>query len=242
MVWINGLGLLLLSSSTVVIMQWLPNIDFAVSDWFYQVNDGFVYRTHWLWRDWLHDHVRVFIKPAKFVFCVFLLFVILWPTRHRFRAASLYTLLTMLACNGVVSWIKGVSGRACPNELTLYGGHYSWQPLFSTVLEKPDGHCWPGGHALHGFLLLPLVFAVLLLNERRAMRWSLTVISGFSFLLSLTQIICGQHFLSHQLATLFFCWLTSFLLFIAAIYLPAHTARVGRFFPNTVQKNRIVNG
>lgn len=213
---VNSVALLLLALSIMLPMQALPAIDFTVSDWFYQKTSGFIYADHWLWRDYLHDDVRSWIKPAKVLLSAFLLAIMLWPTAHRFRGAAAYTLMTLSACNGVVSWLKGIAGRVCPAELSRYGGDYSWQPLFSSVLEKIGGHCWPGGHALHAFMLLPIGYAFILLQKPKSAAWAFALILSFGSLLSLTQIVRGQHFLSHQLATLFFCWATSFVGFMAA--------------------------
>ncbi len=221
-------GLLGVMLIMVTLMQWQPQWDFALSQWFFDnARQQFVYDDHWLWRGWLHDGARDVLKPMQFTLLTVLLAAVVWPRYRRYRSGFLYVLLTVLTTGAILTYLKKISDRACPINLTMFGGKYEWQALFSTLIEQHDGRCWPGGHALHAFGLLPLYFLLHYWQYQRAARGLLIAIVIAGTVFSLTQIIRGQHFLSHQLATLLVAWTI---------------AVVGLYGLQRYDKKRMVNG
>jgi membrane-associated PAP2 superfamily phosphatase len=110
----------------------------------------------------------------------------------------------------LVQQLKGSSVHACPWDLAMYGGHDAWFPLFDRVSAAVElGRCWPGGHASGGFAIIAGYFALRTQRPQWARRMLVlglvlgTIMGG-------VQMARGAHFLSHNLWTLWFVWLTCF--------------------------------
>jgi len=108
----------------------------------------------------------------------------------------------------VVQQLKEGSVHACPWDLTMYGGHDAWFPLFDRVGAAIKlGRCWPGGHASGGFAIVAGYFAL----RTRQPQWARRVlVLGLSLgsIMGGVQMVRGAHFLSHNLWSLWFVWAT----------------------------------
>lgn len=108
----------------------------------------------------------------------------------------------------------------CPWSLAQFGGEETYSSLLSPrpPTEHP-GRCWPGGHASSGFVLFALFFA---LRDRkpRLARYALAFAFAMGCLLSLSRMLQGAHFLSHNLWTMLFDWLICLGLYRLMLYRP----------------------
>ncbi len=110
----------------------------------------------------------------------------------------------------LISRLKSHSIHSCPWDLSMYGGHAIWLPLFDNLASNiQPGHCWPGGHASGGFALIAGYFSFLDYRPKWA-RLFLTSGLLLGLLMGFVQVMRGAHFISHNLWTLWFIWALCF--------------------------------
>lgn len=196
----------------------LFNIDHGLQDWLYEPETGFPFQHNKLYELWLHDRIKLASNSLLFV----VLIVALWPSKQlswaRFRAPLLVAILAMVACVSAMQSLKTVTGIYCPVQLDNYGGSVELNPKIQVghllLINKGTGRCWPAGHATAGFGWLALFFAFSYMGKKRAATRILVAALIYGHFLGLTQVIRGQHFLSHQFYTMAFCWLICLLFFV----------------------------
>lgn len=195
----------------------LFNIDHGLQDSLYRPGHGFPFQDSATYELWLHDRIKIASNSLLWL----VLIAAIWPSRHLsgayFRAPLLLAILAMIACVSTLQSLKGVTGIYCPVQLQAYGGTVELHPKISIghlmLINDGAGRCWPGGHATVGFAWLAMFFALLCMNKKRAAVAVLIVALAYGHFLGLTQVIRGQHFLSHQFYTMAICWLISLALF-----------------------------
>ena len=133
------------------------------------------------------------------------------------RAALWLTIIALVFSSEMIGHLKRSSNVYCPIRIQLYGGSED-VPLASITEPFPTfapngGQCWPGGHSITGFLFEACFFGFYFLGMKRAAWISLAVALVYGNFLGLTQVIRGQHYLSHQLWSAFFCWFFSLMVF-----------------------------
>jgi membrane-associated PAP2 superfamily phosphatase len=118
-----------------------------------------------------------------------------WIAPLRPHATPCWVLFLGLALTaGIVATLKQFTGHYCPAQLVRYGG-----VVADTILSRPAPRCFPAGHPAAGWGFLPL--ALVPISKR--WRWFGLIIGiTFGSSLSLVQMMRGEHFLSHILATL----------------------------------------
>ncbi len=121
----------------------------------------------------------------------------------------------------VVGILKVTNAHACPWDLVEYGGHALAYPLLdSAPIGNMIGRCFPGGHASSGFGLMALFFLFYPRSQRLALVcWLAAVALGL--LMGFGQVMRGAHFITHNLWSGWWVWLSQLLLFWLA----------GRFIP-----------
>ena len=108
---------------------------------------------------------------------------------------------------------------ACSRRSDLAEGFAEALGVYRPATDHP-GRCWPGGHAAAGFTLFALYFVWRDRNPRLAR-------AGFVFALtlgtvfSISRMLQGAHFFSHNLWTALFCWLICLGSYYAVLYRPA---------------------
>ena len=131
----------------------------------------------------------------------------------------LYLLAAMGACVLLVWWLKGTTGVVCPWNAAPFGGKSAvTDPSFSLFFRS--GKCWPGGHAGTGFCLFSLYF--MLRDEHpKAARWAFVFAMALGVACSVSRLMQGAHFASHNIATLLIDWLVC-----ASVYALVFTPRM----------------
>jgi membrane-associated PAP2 superfamily phosphatase len=199
-------------------------LDFAISDLFYQPGAGFIGKHSFFLEVILHDRAKqVVILSAVLALVGLLLSCVYRPWAALRRPLSMLALALAL-CSGIVSPVKNLTGVHCPWDLTRYGGKETYSPLLGERAPaiKP-GRCWPGGHATSGFALFALYFA---LRDRkpRLARGMLWFALGLGAVFSLGRTMQGAHFLSHNLWTAVFDWLICLACYRMILYRPPQPA------------------
>lgn len=191
--------------SFLLLMAWdYSGLDLWMAQWFGSAT-GFRLESHWLWRNVLHDDIRLWPWALELA----LLVAIFWPfaTLKKLPMARRAQLaLTTLAALLVVSTIKLHSSTSCPWDLQQFGGvatyvsHWAWG-----VLDGGTGGCFPAGHASAGFAFIGGFFAFRHAVPKTAWRWFAgAMLIGLIF--GLAQQVRGAHYMSHTLWTAWFCW------------------------------------
>lgn len=134
-----------------------------------------------------------------------------WIGNH--QKQFIWAFVGMVVSTSVVSYLKSISMHGCPNDLSLYGGELPLLGLFEQLpAGVAAGHCFPGGHASGGFALMAFYFAFREQKPKFAVKMlALALVLGF--VMSLAQMMRGEHFLSHNLWTAWLVWLVLFVLF-----------------------------
>jgi membrane-associated PAP2 superfamily phosphatase len=110
--------------------------------------------------------------------------------------------------SAAVGILKSTSQHSCPWDLVEYGGRAIEYPLLSSAnyFNNP-GHCFPGGHASGGFSLMALFFLFYPKDRKLAfMMLGAAIVLGQ--IMGFGQIVRGAHFLSHNLWSCWWVWLT----------------------------------
>ena len=208
-----GLAALLLAFEPVT-------LDLALANLMYDPGAGFIGRHSWFLENILHDRVKQLVIAIS----VLGLLVSIAGLFHRpWRALSrplAYVFLAMSLAASIVTPLKALTAVQCPWSLAQFGGEETYSSLLSPrpPTEHP-GRCWPGGHASSGFVLFALFFA---LRDRkpRLARYALAFAFAMGCLLSLSRMLQGAHFLSHNLWTMLFDWLICLGLYRLMLYRP----------------------
>jgi membrane-associated PAP2 superfamily phosphatase len=129
------------------------------------------------------------------------------------RRTSGYVFLAIALSVGLVGALKTVTNVDCPWDLTEFGGHNPYVPLFA---DRPDflphAECFPGAHASSGFAMFCFYFALRDRSSRKA-RWAFVVACLLGLTFSVGQEARGAHFVSHDLASAAIVWTVQLLLY-----------------------------
>lgn len=119
----------------------------------------------------------------------------------------LWVFVGMMLATSAISILKSFSIHGCPNDLIMYGGNLPYLKLFEALPKGVEaGHCFPAGHASGGFALLAFYYAFRDSNPKFAVAMlGIALVLGFA--MGWTQIMRGEHFLSHNLWTAWVVWL-----------------------------------
>ena len=122
--------------------------------------------------------------------------------------------ISMLIASATISKLKEASMHHCPWDLIDYGGYAPHLALFDELpTQIQPGHCFPGGHASAGFVLLALYFG--LRDDRPGQaRAALFGAIGLGLVMGWSQTMRGAHFLSHTLWSAWVIWLVLLLCYL----------------------------
>jgi len=122
--------------------------------------------------------------------------------------------LSLLLSFSIVALLKRVLPAECPWDLQQFGGDL---PFIGVFADRPAAmhptQCFPAGHASVGYAWVALYFYFLPVCARKA-RIGLTPGLLLGLLLGVTQQLRGAHFFSHDLTTLWLCWVVSSLVYL----------------------------
>ena len=168
---------------------------------------------HWLTEEVLHRGGRLLNYAGA---AVVLSVAIYWHSMkiQSDRRDAILLLCLSLALSFIsVNYLKAITNVDCPWDLTMFGGDMPYTHLFA---DKPDtlplSRCFPAGHASAGYAWIALYYFF----QRVAPRFQMIgLVVGLSLglIFGIGQQLRGAHFISHDLTTLFLCWLIAFCVF-----------------------------
>lgn len=167
----------------------VPSTDIAVSQWFFDAHTGaFPLATSPLIQDLNNlGHSFIFLL-AFWPLPVTLLKLRNFPPYQAFLYVIFYTLSVYIL---VEFGIKEFWLRPRPEQITFFGGHEKFLPIFHS-LPHGDFHSFVSGHASVWFGLMAIGYT---LYPKRKLLWSaISVSSGLT--MGILRICIGKHYLS----------------------------------------------
>lgn len=135
-----------------------------------------------------------FKKKSQFAF----------QNRHKF----LLIFLGMIFIPLIAGNIKKFTNIYCPSQLEIYGGNYPYVKILDSYdadfHQAKKGKCFPAGHAITGFALMILFFA---LEKKRNRILSLIFANLIGWITGIYQMLKGAHFLGDTLIAMLLCFL-----------------------------------
>jgi membrane-associated PAP2 superfamily phosphatase len=206
--WAFAVALGLLAFTSLVFLV-VPQLDIAVSDFFYLGSDGFLDQ-----RYGLVETIRglggvltwalvLGVLAPPMIKIMFPWRPILLPPRATLFVLSSYALGPGLLVNGI---LKEHWGRARPREILDFGGTADFSPVW-WISDQCERNCsFVSGEAAAAFWLVALVFVV----PRDWRSWTAVATVAAAATISFTRVAAGAHFLSDVLIA----WLLTLLVMI----------------------------
>lgn len=215
------LGIPAVTAITLLLLE-LTSLDMSLAQLFYDPQaGGFVGRHSYFLENILHDRAKqvviVFSVLAVLGFIASFFVARLTPFKRELGCL----VLSLGLATAFVTPVKAVTAVQCPWSLKEFGGKETYSELLSPrpATDKP-GRCWPGGHAATGFALFGLFFV---LRDRRPKlaRMAFVFAFGLGTVFSISRMMQGAHFFSHNVWTAVFCWLICLGSYYYVLYRPA---------------------
>jgi membrane-associated PAP2 superfamily phosphatase len=215
------LGVPAIAAITLMLLE-LTSLDMDLAKLLYDpVAGDFIGRHSYFLEEIVHDRAKQ-VVIAFSVLAIFGFIASFFMDRLKPIKRELGCLVLSLAlATSFVTPVKAVTAVQCPWSLEQFGGHETYSELLSPRphTDKP-GRCWPGGHAATGFTLFALFFV---LRDRRPRLARKAFVFAFALgtVFSISRMMQGAHFFSHNVWTAIFCWLISLGAYYYILYRPA---------------------
>ncbi|QLG89627.1 phosphatase PAP2 family protein [Chitinibacter bivalviorum] len=213
--WLLHLGIPLLFAAVMLWFYPQTNWDIAlISPYFDGTTHSFYLKNNFLLDGVMHTGV----KSVLFLGPILTIAALLWSIKNLalrpYRRRLFWLLAGQFFGALVVSLLKKISIHACPWDLKMFGGYAPFLPLFADLPAGMNpGRCFPGGHASGGFSLLAFYFA-LRDDYQRWANWALVIGLLLGSAMGWAQMMRGAHFLSHNLWTMWWVWMSLLLLYL----------------------------
>ncbi|MEN9886907.1 MAG: hypothetical protein RL758_1485 [Pseudomonadota bacterium] len=200
---------LLVCAVVLLLVFELTNLDRTFSDLFFTASEGFLGAQI----AWFEPVMHEGLKRVMLLLAVGSSGWLIW--RHclnpLFSSRVLWMGVSALILVPLsIVLLKWLTHRPCPWSLSIYGGSEPYESLLSGFFPMANtpmygGMCFPAGHASGGFLWLGWAAAFWVVNPRWARVFAaLGWISGF--VMGLTRVMQGAHFLSHVFWAAWVSW------------------------------------
>jgi len=195
---------------------YVAGFDFVLASAIFELEGGqWRLTNHWLFSDVLHSGSRLLNNIILANLLGFWLYQQMSSKTSSERTIALTKLvLSLLLSFSVVALLKRVLPAECPWDLQQFSGNL---PFIGVFADRPAGmhptQCFPAGHASVGYAWVALYFYFLPVCARKA-RIGLTIGLLLGLLLGGAQQLRGAHFFSHDLTTLWLCWMVSSLVYL----------------------------
>ena len=196
-------GLVTVAALAAVLAWDISGLDLWVAHLAGEAN-GFAWRQAWLTRSLMHDGGRWLAWGV--------LLTLVWRALRARASDELgapsrwQALFAVLLCVLAVPALKQWSLTSCPAELEAFGGTARWVSHWAWgVGDGGPGRCFPSGHAVAAFAFFPMALAWRERHPRIATGWFLAIM-GVGLAFGATQVVRGEHFVSHVAWSAWICW------------------------------------
>ena len=188
------------------------NLDYWVSAQVFDFkNHNWIYAQNF----WIKQVGYYGIKDLLITYAILLIAMFVssfwWQKTRPYRMILFFLILCIALVPAEIAFLKQTFYKPRPEQVIAFGGTMPHVDLFATLPNELSATNWPGGHASGGAALMSWYF----IGWTYSRRWGWV---GFgvgllvSNLMGWSQILRGQHFLSHNLWTLWFAWITILLI------------------------------
>ena len=179
-----------------------------IAPYFNAINHQFALKHSWFLENVMHSD----LKYGLIVLAITTFLASFVGNRYAplkaYQPRLLWVFVVMLISTTAIAILKSYSMHGCPNDLAQYGGDLPYLLLFDALpIGVAMGKCFPGGHASGGFALMAFYFAFSDVQPKFA-RMMLVVSLCLGFAMGWTQMMRGEHFLSHNLWSAWLVWAT----------------------------------
>ncbi|MHC8307094.1 phosphatase PAP2 family protein [Pseudomonas sp. PB3P13] len=216
-------------AAIILLVLEMTSVDMDLARLFYDpVAGSFIGRHSFFLEDILHDRAKQGVIGFSVFAVVGFVGAFLIDRLKPFRRELGCLVLSLALATSFVTPVKAVTAVQCPWSLEQFGGHETYSKLLSPrpPTDKP-GRCWPGGHAATGFTLFALFF-VLRDRRPRMARAAFVFACALGTVFSVSRMMQGAHFFSHNVWTAIFCWLICLGAYCWILYRPTLKKPVDR--------------
>ncbi|MDX9664970.1 phosphatase PAP2 family protein [Pseudomonas sp. P5_152] len=215
------LGIPAITAITLLLLE-LTSLDMSLAQLFYDPDGGgFIGRHSYFLENILHDRAKQVVIAFSVLAVIGFAGSFFVARLKPFKRELGCLVLSLGLATAFVTPVKAVTAVQCPWSLKEFGGKETYSELLSPrpATDKP-GRCWPGGHAATGFALFALFFV---LRDRRPKlaRAAFLFAFGLGTVFSVSRMMQGAHFFSHNVWTAVFCWLICLGAYYYVLYRPA---------------------
>ena len=177
-----------------------------IAPYFNAINHQFALKHSWFLESVMHSGLKYGLIVLAIITLLASLMGSIYAPLKPYRARLFWVFIVILVSTSAIAILKSVSMHGCPNDLAQYGGDLPYLQLFESLPNGVAmGKCFPGGHASGGFALMAFYFAFSDVQPKFAK--SLLLISiVLGFVMGWTQMMRGEHFLSHNLWSAWLVW------------------------------------
>lgn len=195
-----------------LITPFTPELDLAVSRYFYDPSTGFDDSPFYAF---MYTYGLI---PAQLTFitaAVLLFLSSFFKKWKKWQPASLSLVLTLAIGAGLIAHVmlKDHWGRPRPRQVIEFGGTQEFRPFYSpNFFNQPEpSKAFTCGHCTMGFYFFSLALVGRRLGSKTLYLWGIALALLLGVGLSVTRIAQGGHFLSDTLASALIMWLTAYL-------------------------------
>ncbi len=160
----------------------------------------FPYRDHWVLKKINHGIIK------DIIIVIYTVIFITWCASFKVEKLKAkrwylgYLFWVSIIAAGAIGIIKSHSAHACPWNMTV-----PTTTGFEWDFSAKKGHCFPGGHAATGFMIMTGFFVFRLSNKKLAY---ICLFAGIilGLVMGWGQMMRGAHFFSHNIWTAWVIW------------------------------------
>ena len=179
-----------------------------IAPYFNAANHQFALKHSWFLESFMHSDLKYGLIILAISTLLASLIGQIYSPLKLYQVRLLWVFIVMLISTTAISILKSYSMHGCPHSLVAYGGDLPYLQLFDALPNGVAmGKCFPGGHASGGFALMAFYFAFSDVQPKFA-RMMLVVSLCLGFVMGWTQMMRGEHFLSHNLWSAWLVWAT----------------------------------
>lgn len=222
------LGVPAIAAVALLLLE-LTSLDMDLAKLFYNAAEGgFIGRHSFFLEDILHDRAKQVVILFSVLAILGFIGAFILERLKPYRRELGCLVLSLALATAFVTPVKAVTAVQCPWSLKEFGGKETYSELLSPrpPTDKP-GRCWPGGHAATGFTLFALFF-VLRDRRPRMARKAFIFAAGLGTVFSVSRMMQGAHFFSHNVWTAIFCWLICLGAYYFLLYRPEGKVQMTR--------------
>lgn len=199
----------------------LGGLDIAFADTLFRWEGGhWQLQDAWITSDLIHDRGRDLVGLIFTGVLVLLASTFSIKRLEIYRRGLLCVLTSALISVAIVNAMKATTQLDCPWDIERYGGLKVYASLF---MRKPSdqefGQCFPAGHASGAYCWLGFFF----LARHFRSQWKyrvLGMVCGLGVVFGAAQQLRGAHFLSHDVWTIYICWMSATLCYFYLFRMP----------------------